>query len=218
MSYGELLKADLISAMPIEQVFQKHIVDGKSYFFDKELNNKDLEYELRDDLARSLSISINEVIIVGSAKIGFSVKSHKFRPFDYDFTTTKNPRKRSDIDIAIINKHIFDKICEEIFHLSRHFDERWIEQNWAKNYYYPHGDDLYYKYVKYLSKGWLRPDYFPTLYLASRAWKDECEKWHTKTKKRKISIGIYSSWVYFKHYQMDNLEKLKTKFYTLDTE
>lgn len=207
MISGEL-KKDLILGMPIEQIFQKHVIDGKSHFFSTILEKVDLEYELRDSFAARLGLNLNNITIVGSAKLGFSLKTHEFKAFDSKFDESKNPRSKSDIDIAIVSRELFDAVSRKIYAMSRHFDIDWIERNWKINSFYTSPRDLYINYVKYLARGWLRPDFLPSLYYNEAEWQDAQKGWYGRLS-RKISIGIYSDWYYLKHYQMDNLERLR---------
>lgn len=213
---SDILRTDLISSMPVEQVFQKHVVDGLSYFFNKVLKKPDLEYQLRYDLATSLDVSINDVVIVGSAKLGFSVKTLHFRAFDYEYNKTRNPRDKSDIDVAVVNRRFYEKSIEQIFHLSRHFDSDWVNKNWRMNLFNKEPRDLVTQYALYLARGWLRPDFLPNLFYEHASWRPVCDHWYRKTNKRKITVGFYSDWTYLKHYQMDNLEKLRYQLNNLD--
>jgi len=133
MGISDSMRSDLTSIIPIEQVFQKHVVDGASYFFKERLKKLDWEYELRYEIAKSLDISINDVIIVGSAKLGFSLKTEEFNEFDFQFSISGNPRHQSDIDIAVVNRRLYDQTTEQIFHHSRHFEKEWIASNWKMN-------------------------------------------------------------------------------------
>lgn len=211
-----LLKSDLLSTYPTEHVFQKHIIDSSSYYFSQKLHNIDLEYMLRGELASSLKVDINDLIIVGSAKLGYSIKTEELRTFDAQFRTTSMNKDKSDIDIAIVNKRLFENISKEIFDLSNHFNREWIEAKWVVNPY-TNGKrrNLFSKYTTYLAKGWLRPDFFPDLYLNDASWREVCSTWRTKLEYRKISLGFYSDWYYFKCYQIDQLKVLESKFRNL---
>jgi hypothetical protein len=201
-----------MSDMPVERVFQKHVIDGSSYFFRGWAAEQNGEYSLRHDLADSTGCSINDVVIIGSGKMGFSLKSENFLAFDHLFTTSGNPRDKSDIDVALVNRRFFESTAERVFHLSRHFDREWAAQNWTTNQFYRQPSDLSAKYFKYLARGWLRPDYLPRLYFDDAEWRPICDAWF-RTLSRKITIGIYSDWTYLKHYHMDNLVRLKSRIY-----
>jgi len=218
MTPQQKIRVDLASDMEIERLFQKHVVDGTSFFFREFLGEVDQEYELRHEIAAALNLSINDVVIVGSAKLGYSVKNTQFVKFDGKYEKERLNKNKSDIDIAIANKRLFDEQAALIFEISRHFDPDWIEEKWLTNAYYQNGlkgrdalsSSLYINYTKYLARGWFRPDYTPNFYIEQIPWKEVTNKWREKLQ-RKISIGLYSDWYYLKHYQMDTLTNLRAK-------
>jgi len=210
----EVLRNDLESAMEIEQVFQKHVVDGPSFFFLQAGQSQNDEYLLRHELAKACGASINDVVIVGSAKMGFSVKNQHFVGFDSKVMQTKLSRDRSDLDIAIINTRFFEQVAEQIYEMSRHFDKEWIHHYWQNNQYYCGEKNLFFEYTKSLAGGWLRPDYLPNVYLTSAEWIPPCTAWSAKLD-RKVAVGLFSNWTYLKHYHMDHLEILRAKLQTL---
>lgn len=212
----EALQEDMLSGMPTEQIFQKHVVDGGSFFFQEVLNQPNLEYELRHDLADSLNISINDVVIIGSGKLGFSLKTPKFDKFDSRYEKTGNVRDRSDLDIAIVNRRLYDVSVEQIFQLSKHYDKEWMQHHWQMNSYYRERSDLFGRYARYLARGWLRPDLVPTVFYDQCPWRNVSEDWRKRLHKRTISLGFYSDWHYLKWYHMDNLERLKSQLNQLE--
>lgn len=123
MKISEKLKIDLISEMNLERLFQKHVVDGSSYIFRDHLGRPDDEYHLRHEIAIACDCSINDVIIVGSAKLGFSVKTKNFVEFDALYKESNKTRDKSDIDIAVVNREHFDKLTQSIYLTSNHFDK-----------------------------------------------------------------------------------------------
>lgn len=217
------ISKDLVSDMNIEQLFQKHIIDGSSYFFQEFLKEGDQEYQLRHDIAVALKININDIVIVGSAKIGFSIKDENFNKFDDKFSKTYKVSHKSDIDIAIVNKTFFDQQTALIFEMSRHFSADWIDDKWIENLYYQDErvrkgkaiDPLFQSYTKYIARGWLRPDFTPNNYINQIPWKGTVDKWFPLLN-RKINVGLYSDWYYLKHYQMDHLLKLRIKMQKLE--
>lgn len=206
---------DIMKLPSIERVFQKHIIDGPSYFFEHVVQKVDDEYHFRDELARSIDVHINDIMIVGSAKLGFSIKSKELALFDARFESTKALSDRSDIDIAIINKDFFDRTTRHIFSLSRRYERAWIDENWTLNDFYKFLEDdedsIFQRYCKYIAMGWLRPDLLPLQYHQNAPWGEVVSKWKKKYSQRKISIGIYSDWFYLKNYQIKSLETLKSK-------
>lgn len=205
------LVTDLLKPINKEKVLQKHFLDSKSRFFSETISNEDMEYEFRLDLATACDVNISDVIIIGSAKVGFSVKTDKFVRFDKGVDKNGKPKK-SDIDVAIINRDFFDRLTYDIFKFSEHFSARWIREKWTTNRVYDIlefiEEPLFQSYAKYHAKGWLRPDFLPDDFLNQQDFVKVAGRWRSKLSNRKVSVGIYSGWNFFKFYHMDNLEKL----------
>ena len=67
------------------QIVRKHIISGDCFIL-----SQDKYFNLRSEVAEHFGLHPNEVFVVGSAKLGFSVAPKKrFRPFR---------RNKSDID------------------------------------------------------------------------------------------------------------------------
>ena len=216
MDSTDRLRSDLISQIPIEQLFQKYIVDGPSFLFENIINNKDREYILRHDISSALGLSINDIVIVGSAKLGFSVKNLNFLSFDERYKETREIRDKSDIDIAIVSRFLFEQETQRIYDMSRHFSREWIREHWTYNRYYPSRDRLkkistrsiFNAYTMNIARGWLRQDYSPNTYIDTLPWKTISDNWY-RSLGRKVSIAVYSDWKYLKNYQMDHLDLLR---------
>lgn len=208
----EILKSDLRKQkLTLEEVFQKHIIDGENFLFKYKLNNSELEYEVRSLIATALRVHIHEVIIVGSAKTGYSLSPKKlFNTFDQEFDKSKKNKDKSDLDIAIVSTELFDFIGRNMFEFTDSYQKKW-----EFNDYYDASNTsqftvpINYKFFEYYTKGWFRPDFMPIGY-------DFCEvdsypKLKQKVQSitgRKLALGIYRDWYFFKNYHIDNLNKL----------
>lgn len=189
-----------------EQIFQKHFVNGPSYFFTTVLGDINREYFLRRDVANVLCVHINDVYIIGSAKTGFSMNKNRYGAgFDSLYSETKQWRDRSDIDIAVVSEGLFDFLQENIYDWSAGF-----KKSWEKNSYYPdglQGVGIKYKFFEYLARGRFRPDYAPVDYCVSTRYgrlDNIGAKWR-KDFKRKVSFAFYKNWNFFTKYQLENL-------------
>lgn len=99
-------------------------------------------YDLKREISTQFPVkSKNNIIVVGSAKLGFSIAPRKrFRDI----------QDESDIDVAIIDEELFDRYWERLFEFNINIKSR-SEKD----------EDLYQKFLQYFFKGWLRPDLFP---------------------------------------------------------
>lgn len=120
--------------MPCEQVVQKHIIGGDCFTL-----TADKHFELKRTVADRFNLNPHSVIVVGSAKLGFSIARHKrYRHFG----------NVSDIDVAIVSDELFDKVWQLVFEysMSPGRDIYWDKDN---------------RFKTYLFRGWIRPDKLP---------------------------------------------------------
>jgi len=76
------------SLMPLDIVVRKNLIEGGSYFFeDLEMHE---EFQFKKDLAESINVHLRNIVVVGSGKLGFSIKPDKdnnrlcqYKAFDY---------------------------------------------------------------------------------------------------------------------------------------
>src|SRR5258708_29662172 len=103
MSIEELIesfRADL-RQREIGELVQRHITYGACFIL-----SGDLYFDLKTQVARRFKIHPSEVLIVGSAKLGFSIVPDKrYRPFG----------ETSDIDVAICSPELFDMFWKDVF-------------------------------------------------------------------------------------------------------
>ncbi len=91
----ESFKKDLLNLGDTELV-NKYYLSGKAFAFDD-----DHQYRLRQSVANFFDIDYSQTFMVGSAKLGFSIKpGRRFMPF-YD---------KSDIDIVLVCTHLFEEM------------------------------------------------------------------------------------------------------------
>jgi len=89
---GELL------SRPLEDVVRTHVFQGIPYVFRA---SADAHAHLRAHLAKRLGATEEDITVVGSAKIGFSLSPHTFgRPF----------LPTSDIDVMVVSETLFDSM------------------------------------------------------------------------------------------------------------
>ncbi len=194
MNELSLFKKDCLNKN-LDDVVQKHLLEGSSYFFEKH-PSKSSEFQFKKDIAKSLSVHIRDIAIVGSGKLGFSIKPDKEVPSYFPFKAFDEVKK-SDLDIAIVSNRLFDSQLVKLYEYTGHYDKN--------NIWKVKGDRN--SLAKYILKGWLRPDFIPKEYLIS----DLIHKVQSKYKMefgRDINIGIYKSWYFFENYHINNIRKI----------
>ncbi|MCG7502221.1 hypothetical protein MHM83_10090 [Tenacibaculum sp. Mcav3-52] len=204
------LKTDLIEKnFSIERVLQKHIIEIEPFLFTAE--NRDLEYNIRTIISKALQVHLNEVVIVGSAKIGYSLSPKKlYNEFDEKYKNTKKIKDKSDIDIAVISPSLFDSLNKTLYNFTNGLKDGWIDNEYYKKSRFP--VPLNYQFYKYSYKGWFRPDFKPSGFeICKEGNFEELKREIQELTGRKLGLGIYKNWYFFKNYHIANLEDLKLR-------
>ncbi|MCY4402480.1 MAG: hypothetical protein OXD54_07885 [Candidatus Poribacteria bacterium] len=166
-------KTDLNILTPI-QIVRKHIIFGECC----ELSRQDY-FDLRSEVAKYFGLHPNEVLVVGSAKLGFSIAPDK----QYDLFSDK-----SDIDIALVSSTLFDEYWNQVFSYKR-INPYWNERD----------------FINYLFQGWIRPDKFPRskMFPSGKDWWIFFQSITSSGKygKYKIRGGLYQSYFFLENYQ-----------------
>lgn len=176
----EAFKTDLSSLSSI-QMIRKYILNGSCHIL-----NDDQHFRLKEQICEHFRVEYNSVILVGSGKLGFSIKADKrFLPFGED----------SDIDVAVVSTELFQKVWEEVYLYKK------------SGAYWPNSGTFF----RYLSEGWIRPDKLPSSdYFAFTAtW------WNffndiTASKRYgafKVRAGLYHSMFFLQEYQKICIEQ-----------
>ncbi|KES12987.1 hypothetical protein SASC598P14_005750 [Snodgrassella alvi SCGC AB-598-P14] len=137
--YTDCLDRD-IKNISDEIIAEKIFLIYPSYVF---RNNEDLQYNIYKEISEKFKIPITSIQLCGSGKVGYSY--YKLRPFD---------PLQSDLDIAIINSNLFNFYMENILSQSNDLELIYFSSSGTKK-----------SYTKYISKGWLRPDFMPNITL-----------------------------------------------------
>jgi len=167
-------KSILSESTPLE-VVQTCVYSGSAYA----LSDSAL-LSLRRKTAAHFEIHLTDVYLVGSAKLGFSIKpTATFRPFSED----------SDLDLAVVSSAVFDQVWLSV--------ARYIESN-------PFWGDIE-EFARYLRQGWIRPDKLPiSTYFPFR---DDWWRFFGHLRKTEefgpypIRAGLYKSAAFLEMYQ-----------------
>jgi hypothetical protein len=173
-------KTDLKS-LTSDQLVLKYVIEGGSY-----LLKDDLHHELKNRVSEYFKIEFSDIVLVGSAKLGFSIKSSKrYQEFG----------EASDIDIAIVSRALFEQIWEELF-LYKQSGAYWPKKQ---------------KFFRYLSEGWIRPDLLPisNYFTFTAEWWDFFNQLGASNVFGPYAIraGLYHSSFFFQEYQKINIQQ-----------
>jgi hypothetical protein len=95
----------------VTELVRRHITYGDCFML-----SANSYYELKALVAQHFEVHTSEVVVVGLAKLGFSIAPDKrYRPFG----------ENSDIDVAFCSSHLFDAFWKDVF------------DYWARREYWP---------------------------------------------------------------------------------
>ena len=152
--------------------------------------NLDTYHALRWEIKEHFNLeSIFDVFLVGSARLGFSIKpTDQFRYFN----------DQSDLDVVIVSKPLFEEYWKAARDSTISLEE-WKHQGVYEDYFF---------------KGWMRPDK-----LRCGGEELDVKKWWRffgeLSRSRKygpypINGGLYYSLDFLEHYQIDAIERIRT--------
>lgn len=178
----EAFKKDLLTLGDPELV-NKYYLSGAAFAFDD-----NHQYRLRQTVADFFAIDYTQVFMVGSAKLGFSIKpERRFMTFC----------DKSDIDIVLVCQSLFEEIWQEIFSFERNGGY------WPKML----------EFKKYHFQGWIRPDKLPLepSFSRTKQWWDFFEdiSGNGGFGPYKIRGGLYHSRFFFDSYQKKCFEQCR---------
>ena len=152
--------------------------------------NLDTYHALRWEIKEHFNLeSIFDVFLVGSARLGFSIKpTDQFRYFN----------DQSDLDVVIVSKPLFEEYWKAARDSTISLEE-WKHQGVYEDYFF---------------KGWMRPDklrYGGEELDVKKGW----QFFGKLSQSRKygpypINGGLYYSLDFLEHYQTDAIERIRT--------
>lgn len=173
---------DDLKTLDSRQIFRKHLLDGAPFALDKNTS-----FVLRGAICDHFEIEFSDVVVVGSGKLGFSIKpTRRYGLFN----------DNSDIDVAVVSTHLFERIWKEASLYAKSGAD-WPNKN---------------KFFNYLSaKGWVRPDKLPPseYFDFSRLWIQffNYDLARMNLCPFKVNAGIYHSWFFLEEYQKVCIEQ-----------
>lgn len=195
----EMLRTDLQSLDP-KEFYMKHIVKSHNWYFSDYLHVPPDEIVDRMDhfkeiVSSNLGINFHNVQMVGSAKTGYSLSPQKLLcPFHDEVPGTPS----SDIDIAIISEHLYQKFWSEL---------RGIKGLWHK-YYYNH-------LTESIFRGYINDGDLQKIRGINKEWDDLVRPINVLLQDQlgfihPITYRLYRSWDDLEEYQLISISKAKT--------
>ena len=176
----------------VEDIYNDCILGSNIWYFKEHSSGKD-HYEIYDKfkkyLAKNLEIHVNNVAIVGSAKLGFSLAPKKnFRLFNSE----------SDIDIIIVSPEIFRKSWDAYLDLSSKY--------FVKDYSFVSGN-IFRRFVSLKT-----PDPRSAFFDAWSKKVEPCKKdlQVVFNISNEVNYRIYESWDAVKFYHQSGIVDLQT--------
>jgi len=168
-------------------VVQRYITHGSPFVFE---GDDDKYFKLKKTIAENFALNPEAVIMIGSAKLGFSISPLKrWQPF----------RDESDIDMVIISSDIFDRFWKELYDFNIKLTDRTMEE-----------EEKYYSFLDYFFKGWLRPDLFPFSYAGRKEWFDFFKSIsYGEFGDYKVSGAIFRNHDFYEFYHTNNIRAIR---------
>ena len=181
----EEIKKDIIT-LNANQIYKKYIFDPAIWYFE---NNKEGFELMKIAISENMKIDPNDITIVGSAKIGYSLSPIKnFKHFNDD----------SDIDVVIVSK-------------------KWFQYFWKlyRKSYRPEYNFLYKKNIyRETFLGFIHEENMDFISGCRKSWRDltaDTKKYLSSVLflKHKMNIRLYRNWQDFEDYNIWSINKLK---------
>ena len=160
------------------RIVRKYIIHGIPFVFK---DNPNLYYDFREQIANHWHVGFQEVLILGSGKLGYSY--HKNSVFSDE----------SDIDVAIVNQSLFESFCLKIRNFQYRMDSglETLIKGWMRP------DILPVKITGELSKDeWF--SYFKSISYDNNL-----------VGNYKVSAGLFKSFDYMEYYYTNSIKNLK---------
>lgn len=172
------------------EFMRESILHGTPFVFQNRENDY---FRFRASIANQFEIGFYQVFIVGSAKLGFSYL--KRTEFSLD----------SDVDVVIVSPIKF----ESVLRLVRDYEYEILQGQIVLNY---DAKQRYYRFLRYLARGWMRPDLLPYGLQNGHLKNDWFDFFNSISYGRssignyKVAAGLFKDYEYLEKYYMQSVE------------
>ncbi len=194
----ENIKDDLVNSS-VREFYMKYLLRADNWYFENVLNidEKDIIHAIDDFkmlVSDAMHIGFNNVVMVGSAKIGYSLSPNKFLK-----TFTDEGDSKSDIDIAIISPYLFEHFWK-LFRASYDVTNDGLYKYISRGIYRGYISDRHLCDIEECRVEWLA--------MSNEATKQLQRKLYFK---HEIHYRIYRDWKDMEEYHIQSIEQLKGK-------
>ena len=182
---------DLLRTKKLDWILDRHVLTGLPACFSEDPGMHDV---MMDSLARGLRVGREDIRVVGSARMGFSLAPKKFG---------QKFNKFSDIDIVVVSPEHFDSSWIDIVTKRR---VRWSSLRAATRKNLVSHRDNHYVY-----NGWIYPMGIVEAISIGGIWLNAFNGLSTipKLSGRQVSGRLYRSWDHAKFYHRRSLLRIK---------
>ena len=168
-------------------IVQGYITHGSPFVF---MGDEKKYYSLKKIIADYFKLNPLSIIMIGSAKLGFSINPLQlWKPFNDE----------SDFDMVIISDGIFRKFWGELLDFNIGLQVRTVDE-----------EKKYRSFLKYFFKGWLRPDFFPFEYAGRKEWNDFFKSIsYGEWGNCKITGAIFYDMNFYESYHIRNIRDIR---------
>lgn len=164
-----------LTALEIREVVRKYITTGMPAV----ITEYDY-YDLRRDVAKEFQLHPNAVILVGSCRVGFSLKPEKrYAP----------SQSNSDLDLALVSVERFDDFWDRVFHYAKS-NPSWDQRG---------------RFERSLFDGWIDPRWLPPVprFTEAKRWAEFFDSLMRSRRFgiRRITARLYRTWERLESYQ-----------------
>jgi hypothetical protein len=191
---------EILLSHSLDVIVKEYVFKGVPYVFRDKPDSIEI---LNQHLYAALEISVENVTIVGSAKIGFSLSPHSF------------PRQFSDIsaiDVLVVDESLFDKVWLTMleWNYPRRFHLSGSDWNWSRR----RREELYWGWFvpdKIRYEGLSLPHVLKPLRDISTAWFNAFRSLsqYPEFVARDVSGRLYRTWEHALQYHVEGLRQTR---------
>jgi hypothetical protein len=190
------IKDDLLN-ISVKDFYMKYLLRADNWYFEQILHINDAEVihavdDFKMIVSEAINIGYNNVVMVGSAKIGYSLSPQKFLKEFKD-----EGKGKSDIDIAIISPSLFEHYWY-LFRKSYDVTKERLYQYISRAIYRGYISDRNMSDIEECRKEWIEA--------SSEATRQLQRKMYFK---HDIHYRLYRDWKDMEEYHVQSIEQLK---------